>query len=69
MESVMILNGKTVVNIEIDGLHRWDAPDYCDAYVSFACWEDGTPLTEAELEALSDDRDQVHARIFEMLPL
>ena len=65
----MELNGKKVIDVEIDGLHRWDAPDYCDAYVAFAYWEDGTFLTEAELEALSDQRDQVHAHIFEMLPL
>ena len=44
----MELNGKKVINVEIDGLHRWDAPDYCDAYVYFACWEDGTPLTEED---------------------
>ena len=65
----MELNGKKVVDIELDGLHHWDSPDYSDAFVAFACWEDGTPLTEEELDLLSDDRDQVHARIFEMLPL
>ena len=65
----MELNGKKVVDVELDGLHRLDAPDYCDAYVAFACWEDGTPLTDAELENLSDDRAQIHAHIFEVLPL
>jgi hypothetical protein len=65
----MILNGKKVINIELDGLHKWDAPDYSDAYVAFACWEDGTPLTEAELDNLSDDGCQLHAHIFEVLPL
>jgi hypothetical protein len=69
MESEMELNGKKVFDVEIDGLHRWDAPDYCDAYASFACWEDGTPLTDEELDALSDDRAQIHAHIFEVLPL
>jgi hypothetical protein len=69
MESEMELNGKKVINIELDGLHKWDAPDYCDAYVAFACWEDGTPLTDEELDNLSEDRAQIHARIFEVLPL
>ena len=65
----MELNGKKVINIELDGLHKWDAPDYCDAFVAFACWEDGTPLTNAELESLTDDSCKLHAHIFEVLPL
>ena len=65
----MELNGKKVINIELDGLHKWDAPDYSGAFVGFACWEDGTPLTDEELDNLSDDRAQVHAYIFEVLPL
>ncbi len=65
----MILNGKKVINIELDGLHKWDSPDYSDAYVAFACWEDGTPLTEEELDNLSDDGCQLHAHIFDVLPL
>ena len=65
----MILNGKKVINIELDGLHKWDSPDYSDAFVAFACWEDGTPLTEEELDTLSDDGCQLHAHIFEVLPL
>ena len=65
----MELNGKKVINIELDGLHKWDAPDYSDAFVGFACWEDGTPLTDEELDNLSEDRAQIHAHIFEVLPL
>jgi hypothetical protein len=65
----MELNGKKVIDVELDGLHKWDSPDYSDAYVSFACWEDGTPLTEEELDKLSDDGCQLHAHIFEVLPL
>jgi hypothetical protein len=65
----MELNGKKVINIELDGLHKWDSPSYSDAFVAFACWEDGKPLTEAELDSLSDDSCQLHAHIFEVLPL
>lgn len=65
----MILNGKKVINIELDGLHKWDSPDYSDAFVGFACWDDGTPLTEEELDKLSDDKCQLHVHIFEVLPL
>jgi hypothetical protein len=31
-----------------------DYPDFCDAYFSSGCYEDGTPLTEDELNKLTD---------------
>ena len=37
-----------IVNLEIDGIDTTDYPDFCDAYASYAEWEDGTPLTEEE---------------------
>jgi len=48
----MKLNGKTVINIEVDGIDRNDYPDFCDAYFSYATWEDGTELTDDDLELL-----------------
>ena len=49
-----ILNGKKVVDLEVDGVDSRDYPDFCDAYFSNACYEDGTPLTDDELERLND---------------
>jgi hypothetical protein len=49
-----ILNGKNVVNLEVDGVDSKDYPDFADAYFSYACYEDGTPLTEDELNKLTD---------------
>ncbi len=49
-----ILNGKKVVDLEVDGVVSGDYPDFCDAYVSSGCYEDGTPLTEDELNKLTD---------------
>ena len=48
-----ILNGKKVVDLEVDGVVSGDYPDFCDAYFSSGCYEDGTPLTEDELEHLT----------------
>ena len=48
-----ILNGKKVVDLEIDGVDSRDFPDFCDAYFSNGCYEDGTPLTDDELEHLT----------------
>jgi hypothetical protein len=54
-----VLNDKKVINIEVDGVYGWDAPDFCDAYISYADFEDGTPLTDEEIEKISDS-DFVH---------
>lgn len=49
-----ILNGKKVVDLEVDGVDPRDYPDFSDAYFSNGCYEDGTPLTDEELERLND---------------
>ena len=49
-----ILNGKKVVDLEVDGVDPRDYPDFCDAYFSDGCYEDGTPLSDDELDRLKD---------------
>jgi len=49
-----MLNGKKVVDLEVDGVNGADYPDFCDAYFSAGSYEDGTPLTEDELNRLTD---------------
>jgi len=49
-----ILNGKKVIDLEIDGVDSSDYPDFSDAYFSAGSYEDGTPLTENELNKLTD---------------
>lgn len=51
---------KPVYNIQVEDLHTDDAPDFCDAYIFYAEYEDGTPLTDAELDKLNEDTDFVH---------
>jgi hypothetical protein len=49
-----MLNGKKVVDLEVDGVDGKDYPDFSDAYFSGGCYEDGTDLTDAELIQLAD---------------
>ena len=53
-----------VASIEIDGIDGRDYPDFSDAFVSAAKWDDGTPLTEDELNELEGQHpDLVYERI------
>jgi len=54
-----ILNGKKVVDLEVDGVDSGDYPDFSDAYFLSGCYEDGTPLTEEELDRLTILADDV----------
>ena len=49
-----MLNGKNVVDLEVDGVDPRDYPDFSDAYFSSGSYEDGTPLTDDELERLTE---------------
>ena len=49
-----ILNGKNVVNLQVDGVDSRDYPDFSDAYFSSGSYEDGTLLTDDKLERLND---------------
>ena len=52
----MELNGRKVINAEIDGVDHSDYPDYCDAYFAYAVYADtGEELNDNELEELTDN--------------
>ena len=55
MKNVTI-DGKLVdlKSVDFDGIDHSDAPDYSDAFIVSAEFEDGTPLIEAQLEMLFD---------------
>lgn len=42
-------------SIEIDGVDMDDYPDFSDAYIAYAEFEDGTPLSEDELMRLEEE--------------
>lgn len=49
------LEGVNYGSIEIDGVDSEDYPDFVDAYVTYAEFEDGTALSEPELYQLTDE--------------
>ena len=52
----MEIAGRTIKigSLEVDGIDSSDYPDFCDAFFSYAEFDDGTALTDAELEELTD---------------
>lgn len=56
LKEAVALDGKPVdiSSIEIDDIDTSDYPDFSDAYISYAEYEDGTPLSEEELMKLED---------------
>ena len=56
----MELNGRVVVDVQIDGVDSRDYPDFCDAYFSYAVFEDTKEeLTDEQLEELTNDNGDV----------
>jgi hypothetical protein len=41
-------------SLEVENVDRSDYPDFCDAYFSYGEYNDGTPLTDDELETLAE---------------
>ena len=53
-----------ISDIEISGIDYADAPDFCDAYISYAVsTETGEPLTQEELDALNEDYEYLHQAV------
>jgi hypothetical protein len=46
-------------SLELDGLDMRDYPDFCDAYFCAGERADGTPLTEGELESLTESEGEL----------
>ena len=53
---IIIDNKQVDVNtIKIEDIHSWDYPEFCDAYVSYAKFEDGTELKFHQLDIITDE--------------
>ena len=59
MKNEIDLNQIDLKSIEVEGVNPSDYPDFCDAYVSFATWKNGTPLTESECDQLTDEAGEL----------
>jgi len=66
----MLVNNKAVdvYTIEIEGVIMSDFPDFCDSFVSYACFIDGKELSNSELDYLQDTYPhEIHKLLFERL--
>lgn len=51
----MELNGRKVVDVEVDGVDSSDYPDFCDAYFSYAVFADTKEvLSDEQMEELGE---------------
>lgn len=49
-------------NVEVDGIDYADYPDFCDAFISYAEYDD-REMTDEELETLNEDSDFVYSAV------
>jgi len=63
-----VRNERKPVAFEVEGVDTRDAPDFSDAFISYAEWSDnGEPLTEEELEELNSDSSVVYEAVISTL--
>lgn len=46
-------------SVELSNVWPWDYPELTDAYISYAEWDSGRPLSEEELENLNEARGDI----------
>ena len=64
----MRFKGREITDIEVEDIDLKDYPDFCDAFIAAARWEDtGEDLTEAELNALNEDGDFVYGAVYKQV--
>ena len=64
----MRFQGRRITDAEVDDIDTKDAPDFCDAFIASARWEDtGELLSDPELEELNEDRDLVYDAVLKVL--
>ena len=55
-----------ITNVVVAGIDMADAPDFVDAYIESADL-DGVPMTDEQLDALSEDYDFVYGELIKQL--
>lgn len=50
-------------SLVVDGIHTWDAPDFCDAYFESGYYLDGTELPDDVLELLTSDAELLYEHV------
>ena len=49
------INNLNYNTIEVENVRMGDYPDFCDAFISYVEFKDGTPLDDDQIEQLNDD--------------
>jgi hypothetical protein len=49
--------------IEIDDVKGYDYPDFCDAFVSYAEYEDGTEVSEEDIIIWSEQNEETFSEM------
>ena len=63
----MNLDLSKIEDIEFDGINHSDYPDFCDAFISSATYQN-RDMTEEELEVLDEEyRDWVYEKLMDYL--
>ena len=55
-----------ITNVVLDGIHHWDYPDYCDAFIDSADY-DGVEMTDEQLDELNEDYELIHELVWDNL--
>ena len=53
-------------SIILDDINTRDYPDFSDAYISYAEFKDGTPLTDDQLDELNRDSSFIHEMVMKL---
>ena len=49
---------KNLINVSVSGINIDDYPDFVDAYISYAEDSNGKPLTDEQLETLTNNNQE-----------
>ena len=66
MVNNMNIDFTKIDNVSIANSHRWDAPDFCDAYIE-SCDIDGIPATDEQLDFINNNSDFVYEKVMKTL--
>lgn len=62
----MTINFDEISDVEVENVFTWDAPKYCDAYISEATYK-GRKATDDELDEMNDNADFLYEKIVDFL--
>jgi hypothetical protein len=62
----MKLDYSKISNVEVDGIDTSDYPDFCDAYIISAEYDDRL-MTDEEIDILNEDSSFIHECVWNKL--